>query len=159
MLKEKDIKTLLTKYTKPKLLAEIRDEVSTDDLRTNILLSHLWAERFMEGIIIKKFKNHTEINQFDFSRKRKILFGLGIINNDWNQDLKILNYIRVEYAHEIQPNKEIAIKLIKKFKSYPDIKISKENQLVNDMMKFGWLTIHLLHYLMEVFWDINSEKK
>ena len=149
--------TLTTKFTRPKLLETIMDEISGKDLRTNILVSHLWAERFMECMIIQKFKNHNEINRFDFTKKRKILFGLGIINDTRNQDLKILNDIRVEYAHEIHPKHEKSIKLIKKFKSHPDKKTIQEHHLVDEMTILGWITILLLGYLMDVFWEIHPK--
>ena len=149
----------MSNHTLPEFLEKIHKEISSNDLRTDILLTHLWAERLMEGIIIQKFKNHTEINKFDFSRKRKIIFGLELIQDDWNYDLKILNDIRVEYAHEIYPQNDKIFKLIKKFKSYPDEKECNENGLKNEMMKFGFLIIILLAHLLDIFWDINSKNK
>ena len=91
MVTENEVNELLTKYTKKEFLDRTLDETELLDYRSKILVSHIRVELLMECIIIKKFKNHEDIIEFDFSKKRKILFGLGIINEDMNHELKILN--------------------------------------------------------------------
>ena len=159
MVTAKDVNELLTKYTKKEFFDRTIAETSGLDLRGNILVSHLWTERLLECMIIKKFKNHDEINEFDFSKKRKILFGLGIINEDMNHELKILNNIRVEFAHELYPIGEKTRNLIKKFKMYPEKKTDKAGNLLSDAIIGGMITGILMRYLVEVLWEIQSEEK
>jgi len=159
MVTENDVNELLTKYTKKEFFDRTVAETSGLDYRSNILVSHLWIELFLECIITKKFKNHEDIIDFDFSKKRKILFGLGIINEDMNHDLKILNQIRVEFAHELYPIGGKLTNLIKKFKMYPKNKTNKEGNFLSDAIAFGMITGILTRYLVEVLWEIKSMDK
>ena len=158
MVTENEVNELLTKYTKKEFLDRTHDETELLDYRSKMLVSHLWIELLMECIIIKKFKNHEDIIEFDFSKKRKILFGLGIINEDMNHELKILNQIRVEFAHELYPLQEKVPNLIKKFKMYPKNKTNKENNLLSDAVVFGIVTGLLKRYLVEILWEIHSKQ-
>jgi len=155
----KDVNELLTKHTKKEFFDRTVAETSGLDLRANILVSHLWIELLLECIIIKKFKNHEDIIEFDFSKKRKILFGLGIFNEDMNHDLKILNQIRVEFAHELYPIYGKTPNLIKKFKMYPKNKTNKEGNFLSDVIVAGIITGILTRYLVEVLWEIQSKDK
>ena len=158
MVTAKDVNELLKKYTKKEFLDLTLAESDLVDYRSKVLISHSWIELLMECIIIKKFKNHEDIIEFDFSRKRKILFGLGIINEDINHELKILNQIRVEFAHELYPLQGKLPNLIKKFKMYPQNKTNKEDNLLSDALVFGMITGILTGYLVEILWNIHSKQ-
>ena len=166
MVTENEVNELLTKYTKKEFLDRILDEKELLDYRSKMLVSHLWIEQLMECIIIKKFKNHEDIIEFDFSKKRKILFGLGIINEDMNHELKILNKIRNTFAHEIDPIRDKIPNLIKQFKFYPKNPQYKEGDLIHNAMVDGGIagiiTGMLTRYLAEILWEMQSgenEKK
>ena len=103
MVTAKDVNELLKKYTKKEFLDITLAETDLVDYRSKVLISHIWLELLMECIIIKKFQNHEDIIDFDFSKKQKILFGLGILSEDMNHELKIFNQIRNVFAHEIYP--------------------------------------------------------
>lgn len=55
----------------------------------------------MEFIIIKKSKEYGDLTKLSFSQKQKILYTLGILNDDLNHELKIINQIRNTFAHEL----------------------------------------------------------
>jgi len=156
---ENDVNDLLTKYTKKEFLDMTVNETELLDYRSKVLVSYIRIEQLMECIIIKKFKNHKEIVEFHFSRKRKILFGLEIINEDMNHELQILNQIRAEFAHQLYPLQGKLPNLIKKFKFYPKNKTNKESNLLSDAIAFGMITAILTRYLVEILWDIQSKDK
>ena len=155
MVTENEVNELLTKYTKEDFLDKTNDETESIDVRSKILVSHIRIELLMECIIIKKFKNHEDVNKFGFSKKREILFGLGIINQDMNHELKILNNIRAEFAHELHPLNGKVSNLIKKFIMYPKNNANKESNLLSDAVVFGLITGMLTRYLVEILWEIN----
>jgi len=154
----KDVNELLTKYTKKEFFDRTVAATEGLDYRSNVIVSHIWIELLLECIIIKKFKNHEDLLEFDFSKKRKILFGLGIINEEINHELKILNKIRVEFAHELDPIGG-ATNLIKKFKMYPEKKTDKAGNFLSDAIIGGMITGILMRCLVEVLWEIQSEAK
>ncbi len=163
MVTENDVNELLTKYTKKEFLDRTIAETELLDYRSKVLVSHIWIELLLECIIIKKFKNHEDLIDFDFSKKQKILFGLGIINEDMNHELKIFNKIRNVFAHEIDPIGGKATNLIKQFKFYPKNKTNKEGNLLSNAMVegaiAGTITGILTRYLVEVLWEIQSKDK
>ncbi len=158
MVTENDVNELLTKFTKKEFLDKTVDDTELLDYRSKVIVSHIWIEVLMECIIIKKFKNHEDINEFGFSKKREILFGLGIINEDMNHELKILNKIRAEFAHQLYPLLGKLPNLLKKFKMYPKNKTNKEVDF-SDGMAFGMITGVLTRYLVEILWEIQSKDK
>ena len=84
------------------------------------------------------------------------------IDETHNQELKILNDIRNQYAHELYPDEQ-AFESIKKFPSYQDVEKYPEimqipDLRVREMGKFGFIMIHLLKYLMDIFWNPKIQK-
>jgi len=161
----KDVNELLTKYTKKEFFDRTMAIAETEflDYRSKVLVSHSWIELLLECIINKKCKNHEDLIDFGFSKKQKILFGLGIIDEDMNHELKIFNKIRNVFAHEIDPMDGKVTNLIKQFKFYPKNKTNKESNLLTNAMVDGAIagTINgiLARYLVEILWEIQSEEK
>ena len=163
MVTAKDVIDLLANCTKKEFFDRTIAETELLDYRSKVLVSHIWIERLMECIIIKKFKNHEDLIDLAFSKKQKILFELGIINGDMNHELKIFNRIRNVFAHEIDPIEDKATNLIKQFKFYPKNKTNKEGNLLSNTMVdgaiAGTITGILTRYLVEVLWEIQSKDK
>ena len=163
MVTAKDVNELLANSTKKEFLDSTIAETELLDYRSKVLVSHIWIELLMECIIMKKFKNHEDLIDFDFSKKQKILFGLGIINGDMNHELKIFNRIRNVFAHEIDPMDGKVTNLIKQFKLNPKIKTNKESNLLTNAWVDGAIagTINgiLTRYLVDIIWEIQSKEE
>jgi len=101
----KDLIKLLANSTKKEFFDRTMAIAETElvDYRSKVLVSHRYIELLLECIIIKKCKNHEGLIGFTFSKKQKILFELGTIDEDMNHELKIFNKIRNVFAHEIDP--------------------------------------------------------
>ncbi len=84
------------------------------------------------------------------------MFELGLIDETYNRDLKILNEIRNLYAHNLYPH-EHALEAIRKFSTYDKMKVPLELEALGfgaaEMGKFAWISIILLVYLLNVFLD------
>ena len=91
MVTENDINELLTKYTKKEFLDITDFGTEFLDYRSKVIVANIYIERLMEYIIIKKFKDSRNLTKLNFSKKQKILFGLGILSEDLNHELKIIN--------------------------------------------------------------------
>ena len=163
MVTAKDVNELLANYTKKEFLEITLTETDLVDYRSKVLISHMWIERLMECIIMKKLKNYEDISDFDFFKKQKILFELGILNEDMNHELKIFNRIRNVFAHEINPMEGKTTNLIKQFKFYPKNKTNKEGNLLTKAMEegviAGMISGLLTRHLVEVICEIQSNDK
>jgi len=161
VITEKDVNELLTNYTVKNFLDLTTAGAEFLDYRSKVLVSHIWLELLMECLIIKKYKNHEDLIDLKFSKKQKILFRLGIINEDMNHEFKTFNQIRNVFAHEIDPLGSKVPNLIKKFKSYPKNKINKTGNLIVDAMVdgviAGMINGFLTRYLAEVLWEMQSK--
>lgn len=162
MITEDNIKSMKSK-SKRDLLAQARDEITeTFDLRAEVIRTHIWAERFIDGIILQTLENPKNILKNSFASKQKRLFDLGLIGETHNQELKILNDIRNQYAHELYPDEQ-ALESIKKFPSYQDVEKYPEIMKISEpktreMSKLGFIMMNLLKYLMDVFWNPKIQK-
>jgi len=158
---EKDVNELLTNYTVKNFLDLTTAGEEFLDYRSKVLVSHMWIGILLGCIIVKKFKNHEDLMDFDFFKKQKILFGLGIINEEMNHELKILNKIRNTFAHEIDPIRDKIPNLIKQFKFYPKNPQYKEGDLIHNAMVdggiAGMITGILTRYLAEILWETQSK--
>lgn len=125
----------------------------TYDMVGQIMRTHLWAEGFMNGILNQISEDYQ---QGSFATKQKRLFELGLIDENHNQELKILNDIRNFIAHNLYPHEKI-LEAIKKFPTYGQVKMPPELEsygpAFSEMGKFGLISLFLLKYLMDVFWD------
>jgi len=86
-----------------------------------IIRSHLWAEIFMDGIILQELENSRKKPKRKFAEKQELLFELGLIDKIHYKELQILNKIRNLYVHEIYPHQK-ALEAIKTFPTYNAIK-------------------------------------
>ena len=163
MVTAKDVNELLANYTKKEFLEITLAETDLVDYRSKVLISHIWIERLMECIIMKKLKNHEDTSDFDFSKKQKILFELGILSEDMNHELKIFNRIRNVFAHEIHPMGDKTTNLIKQFKFNPKNKTNKEGNLLTKAMEegaiAGMISGLLTRHLVEVLCETKSKDK
>jgi len=160
---KKDVNELLSKYT-PKQFLDITDfESEFLDYRSKVLVANIYIERLMEFLIIKKSKDYGDLTKLSFSQKQKILYKLGILSDDLNHELKIINQIRNTFAHEVNPVGDKIPQLIKKFKFYDETKIPKADNPISqadaDGMIIGMITGILMRYLVETLWETDSKNK
>ena len=163
MITENDVNELLTKYTKKEFLDITDFTTEFLDYRSKVMVANIDIERLMEYIIIKKSKDYGDLTKLNFSKKQKILFGLGILSEDLNHELKIINQIRNTFAHEINPIENKISNLIKKFKFYDETKVPKTDnpisQTTADGMITGMITGILMRHLVEILWGTDSKNK
>lgn len=163
MVTKNDVNELLIKYTKKEFLDITDLETEFLDYRSKVIVANIRIERLMEFIIVKKSKDYGDLTKFDFSKKQKILFGLGILSDDLNHELKIINQIRNTFAHELNPLENKISNLIKKFKFYDETKVPKTDnpisQTATDGLIVGMITGLLTMYLTEILWEDDSKNK
>ena len=162
MVTENDVNELLTKYT-PKQFLDMTDfESEFLDYRSKVIVANIYIERLMEFLIIKKSKGYRDLSKLNFSKKQKILYKLGILGDDLNNELKIINHIRNTFAHEVNPVGDKIPLLIKKFKFYDESKVPKMDNPITQAeangMIVGMITGVLMRYLVETLWGTNSKK-
>ncbi len=163
MATENDVNELLAKYT-PKQFLDITDfESEFLDYRSKVIVANIYIERLMEFLIIKKSKDYGDLTTLSFSQKQKNLYKLGILSDDLNHELKIVNQIRNTFAHELIPVGDKITQLIKKFKFYYETKVPKTDNSIRqagaDGMIIGMITGFLMRYLVETLWETNSKNK
>ena len=161
MVTEKDVNEFLAKYT-PKQFLDSKDiESEFLDYRSKVLVANMHIERLMEFLIIKKSKDYEKLIKLPFSKKQKILYKLGILSDDLNHELIIINQIRNKFAHEVNPIGDKIPQLIKKFKFYDETKIPKTDNPISqagvDGMIVGMITGILMRYLVETLWELHSK--
>ncbi len=163
MMTTKEVNELLTNYTVKSFFDLITFGEEFLDYRSKVLVSHMWIERLFECIIIKKFENHVKLKDLNFSKKQKIIFRLGVINEDMNHELKIFNKIRNALAHEIEPIRDEIPNLIKQFKFYPKNPPYKDGDLIHNAMVDGGIAGMIIGFLerslAEYLWKLHSEDK
>ena len=104
MVTENDVNELLAKYT-PKQFLDITDfESEFLDYRSKVMVANIYIERLIEFLIIKKSKYYGDLTKLSFSQKQKILYKLGILSDDLNHELKIVNQIRNTFPKEFLPD-------------------------------------------------------
>jgi len=145
--------------SKKDAMGKVLDSITeTNDLIGQIMRTHLWAEGFLNGILHQISQDYSHGS---FATKQKRLFELGLIDETHNQELKILNEIRNLYAHNLYPH-ESALDAVKKFPTYEKIKMPPELESLglgaSEMGKFGLISIILLVYLVNVFWNPKIKK-
>lgn len=163
MVTRKEVEELLEKYTAKEFYDQTLAQTELLDYRSKVIVSHIWVELLLECIIVKKFKNHEDLVDFDFSKKQKIVFGLGIINEIMNHELKILNKMRNTFAHEIDPIGDKIPNIVKKSKFYDETIISKTDDPVLQSGAYGMIagisSGAVTRYLAEILWEIQSNDK
>lgn len=161
MITEKEVNELLTNYTVKSFFDYITLGDEFRDYRSKFLVSHMWIERLFECIIVKKFENHADLMNLKFSEKQKIIFQLGIINEDMDHELKIFNQMRNKFAHKIEPIRDDIPNLIKKFKWYPKKPSYKDGDLIHNATVDGGITGVIIgfleRYLAEYLWKMQSK--
>ena len=163
MVTRKEVEELLEKYTAKEFYDQTLAQTELLDYRSKVIVSHIWVELLLECIIVKKFKNHEDLVDFDFSKKQKIVFGLGIINEIMNHELKILNKMRNTFDHEIDPIGDKIPNIVKKSKFYDETIISKTDDPVLQSGTYGMIagisSGAVTRYLAEILWEIQSNDK
>lgn len=107
---------------------------SSKDDRITAILGNALADYWLNILIKNKFHNSKEISQFDFDKKRKILYGLQLLKSTTNNDLNRLNDIRNEYAHNFFVKDNKILTHLKKMNCYKQMKFGK-NSKNNDKIK------------------------
>ena len=102
----------------------------------------------MEFFIIKKSKNYGDLSKHNFSQKQKILYKLGILSDDLNHELIIVNQIRNTFAHEVNPVGDKIPQHIKKFKFYDETKVAKTDNPITQARADGMIVDMITGFLM-----------
>lgn len=75
-----------------------------------ILKGHLIIEHILNRLIDKEMKDTDSIikntNQFTFSVKLQLLYSSGLLNEESHRNIKRINRLRNEFAHNFEPNKD-----------------------------------------------------
>lgn len=114
------------KFEKRYRLSMIEDFSKVKDARITAILGQVLAEFWLNIFIKTLFSNSKQIQEMSFDTKRKILVGLGIIDSGLSNDLKVLDDIRAEYAHNFIIKKDNVLKLLKKINRYNNLVKSKK---------------------------------
>jgi hypothetical protein len=75
-----------------------------DDPLTLVLTAHLFLERFIDGIVLRKFKYAPLILEnrgFTFALKADLLRAKNYLSEDCYTDIRFLNSIRNRFAHDL----------------------------------------------------------
>ncbi|NDF25795.1 MAG: hypothetical protein EB149_07440, partial [Thaumarchaeota archaeon] len=99
----------------------IRELNAVKDERITAILGQVLTEYWLNIFIQNLFSNHSEIQRMSFDNKRKILFGLGVINSNLNNDLKRLDDVRAEYAHNFVTDKKKILGHLEKMNAYREL--------------------------------------
>lgn len=115
--------------------------------RNTAILGQVLAEYWLDKLIKNIFQNSKKISDFGFDKKRKILFGLNVLNSNTDNDLKKLDDIRSEYAHNFVVNNEKVLNSLEKMNCYKNMKFRKNSK--NDF-KVKKCIIKLILDLMDI---------
>ena len=124
-----------------KILGNVKDD------RTTAILGQILAEFWLDVFIKNIFHNSKEILDFGFDKKRKILFGLKVLKSTTNNDLKKLDDIRGEYAHNFVADPKKVLGHLEKMDCYKNMKFGKNSKNNNRIKK---CTIKLVSDMMDL---------
>lgn len=89
-------------YPFAKFYMELQD-ISRIDLA--IIRSHLYLENYIDEIFRIHLANSEDIiNEFTFHQKFRVLEGLEVLNTDILENIKLLNGMRNDFAHNLDTN-------------------------------------------------------
>jgi uncharacterized protein YutE (UPF0331/DUF86 family) len=71
------------------------------NLRNLVILSHLYFENIIDGLIEKNFKNPQAFDNFNFYNKIKVLESQKVLDDDIMKYLLFVNNIRNKFAHNL----------------------------------------------------------
>lgn len=118
--------------------------------RGQVLLVHLYCDWFMNQICCKITNEKLEnIERARFSSKREILYKNKVINATLNKDLKIINSIRNELGHKLNPEPEILITLLKEHSNYWAENVMKD---LGTYGKIRFVTIPTVSEMLDTYW-------
>ncbi len=108
---------------------EIQQElVDEDNERVIVLLIHINCEFFLNSLLMKNGFDLTRLSNFErnwnYNKKRELLWSKNIIDEKVNNDLMLINTIRNDLAHKLTPDTTKIQNNIKKFGDYSEF-ISK----------------------------------
>jgi leucyl-tRNA synthetase len=129
------------------LFDQLQDELASEgNERVIVLLIHLYCETFLNAILVKNKVNLEKLTNFEqnwnFTRKREILWSMDFINEKVNNDLKLINSIRNNLTHKLQPDRIKIQNQIKQFEDYveeicPKLSLARQAQYcMNDTLSF-----------------------
>ena len=116
------------KFQKMYHVSMIQNLNAVKDDRTTAILSQVLAEYWLNMFMKSFFQNSQELLKLSFDNKRKILFGLKILKPTTNNDLKKLDDIRSEYAHNFKVDDKKILKILEKMDCYKNIKFRKNSK-------------------------------
>lgn len=135
------------KFEKSYRLSMIASLNSVKDARITSILGQVLAEYWLDVFVKMLFQNSKEIQELSYDTKRKILFGLRIIDSNLNNDLKRLDDIRGEYGHNFVVDEKKILKLLEKINCYKKMKFGKNSKLNNRIKK---CSIQIVSDLMDI---------
>jgi len=139
-------------------MVKILDTVKDD--RTTAILGQILAEFWLDVFIKNIFHNSNEILDFSFDKKRKILFGLNFLKPTTNNDLKKLDDIRAEYAHNFIANQKNVLKHLEKMDCYKNMKFGKNSKNNNRIKKCAVkLVLDMMDLEERFIIDIKKKEK
>ena len=82
MVTRKEVEELLEKHTAKEFYDQTLAQTELLDHRSKVIVSHIWVEPLLEGIIIKKFKNYEDLPS-SFLKKTAPKCNCIPINSTW----------------------------------------------------------------------------
>lgn len=149
-----------TQFKKAYHVSMLRDLNAVKDDRITAILSQVLAEYWLNLFIKNSFQNPKELSKLSFDNKRKILYGLQILKPTTNNDLKKLDDIRGEYAHNFIVDEKKVLQFLKQMDCYKQFKFGKNSKNNNRIKKCAISIILDLMDIEEHFIiEINKKKK
>lgn len=148
------------KFRKAYHISMIRDLKAVKDDRITAILSQVLSEYWLDVFIKNLFQNSQELLKFSFDNKRKVLFGLKVLKPTTNNDLKKLDDIRAEYAHNFVVDDKKVLEHLKKMDCYKNMKFGKNSKNNNRIKKCAIKLVMDLMDIEEKFViEVNKKKK
>lgn len=148
------------KFKKAHHNSMVKDLDAVKDERITAILGQVLAEYWLNMLIKSMFQNSQELLKLSFDNKRKILYGLKILKSTTNNDLKKLDDIRDEYAHNFEVDCNKVLKCLKEMDCYNNMEFDEKSE-DNDRIKK--CAIKLVRDLMDIeetfIIEVNKKKK
>ena len=135
----------------------MQDEIEAiPDGRAQIIVLHLYCELFLEELIKAKVEKPNEIDfeKWNFPRKHELAYAMGLVDKTMNEDMKKLNSIRNQYAHNLQPNMSKVEKELRNLSNYPPEKIAKK---LSEYARLRYAIYENLDLLLTHWWKIKGK--
>jgi len=138
-------------FEKAYRLSMIKEFSGLRDERITAILGQVLSEFWLNLFIKTLFSNSKKIQEMSFDNKRKILEGLGIINGGLSSDLKLLDDIRAEYAHNFNADKDKVLKILDKINRYKNLIKNKKLKTNNgNNVRIRKTALEIIKDLMDI---------